>query len=347
VDDEGRYGHDPIFRVSGTAGATVTFYVGNIKADEDATWASGKVQELGLTIHEEPAPPVQYELTISSTAGGSVIIPGEGVFPYYAGAHVQLLTETEAGYQFVRWTAPAGSLSDETAEGTTFTMPAQAVTVTASFEELPLPRVTTQAAVDISSYSAILNMSYTIGNLSLVEVRFACRRLIDTAWFYSDWTSQTTDGTHTKLLTGLVAQTEYEFKAQLKYDATVIEGAASRFRTARGAGIGDPFCPAVAAAYGTPTAERLDVLREFRDVVLLQSATGSRLVALYYRLGPPVADSLAGNGVVRTLVRELLVDPLIWMFEATGNIWRNQEISKSHCQDEYRETLVHSQNPGT
>jgi uncharacterized repeat protein (TIGR02543 family) len=325
VDGEGRYGYNPIFRVSGTTGVTVTFHVGGIEADEKAAWESGKVQGLNLRIDEEPAPPVQYQLTISSTTGGSVTIPGEGVFPYYAGAHVDLLAEPEAGYQFVDWTAPAGDFDDETAEETTFTMPSQAVTVTASFEEVPVPRVTTQAATYITSYSAMANMSYTTGNLSSVEVRFACKRSADPSWFYTDWVSKTADGTHTEVLTGLASQTEYEFKAQLRND-TVIEGATCRFRTARGAGIGDSFCPAVAAAYGSPTAERLDVLREFRDVVLLQSAMGSRSVALYYRLGPPVADSLAGNEVVRTLVRELLVDSIVWIMEATEDIWQNYGI---------------------
>jgi uncharacterized repeat protein (TIGR02543 family) len=323
VDVEGRYGYNPIFRVSGTAGATATFYVGGVEVDEDATWESGKVQELNLTIHEEPAPPVQYELAISSTTGGSVTIPGEGVFPYYAGAQIQLLAESEPGYQFVGWKAPEGSFSDETAKETTFTMPTQSVTVIASFEEVPLPTVTTQAATDVTSYSATVNMSYTVGNLSLVEVRFACKRCTDPAWFYTGWVSKTADGTHTEVLTGLASQTEYEFKAQLK-NGSVIEGATCRFTTVRGAGVGlrDSFCSVATAAYGTPTAERLDVLREFRDVVLLESAAGSRFVALYHQLSPPVADFIAENEVVRTLVRQLLVDPIVWLVEATADMWR-------------------------
>ena len=324
VDGEGRYGYNPIFRVSGTAGATVAFYVGSIEADEDAAWESGKVQELNLIIHEEPAPPVKYDLAISSTTGGSVTIPGEGVFPYYTGAQVHLLAEAEVGYQFLGWTAPAGDFDDETAEETTFTMPSQSVTVIASFEELPLPKVSTQVATNITSYSVMLNMSYTVGNLSSVALRFACKRSTDTAWFYSDWVSNTADGHHTEVLTGLVSQTEYEFKAQLKNGA-VIEGATYRFTTARGAGIGlrDLFCSVATAAYGTPTAERLDVLRDFRDVVLLRSFAGSHFVALYYRLSPPVADFIASRDLLRTLIKELLVDPLIWMVEATEDIWRD------------------------
>jgi hypothetical protein len=65
------------------------------------------------------------------------------------------------------------------------------------------------------------------------------------------------------------------------------------------------------------------VLREFRDVVLLESTTGSQFVALYYQLSPPIADFISGSSFLRTLVRELLVDPIVWVVEATGDIWRN------------------------
>jgi len=82
-------------------------------------------------------------------------------------------------------------------------------------------------------------------------------------------------------------------------------------------------CFIATAAYGTPTAEQIDVLREFRDVVLLESAAGSQFVSLYYQLSPPVADFIAGNELLRTLVRELLVDPIVWIVKATGDIWRN------------------------
>jgi len=64
-------------------------------------------------------------------------------------------------------------------------------------------------------------------------------------------------------------------------------------------------------------------LREFRDDVLLESTVGSRLVDLYYQMSPPVADFISENSFVRTLVRELLVDPVVWLVEATGDIWRN------------------------
>jgi len=88
--------------------------------------------------------------------------------------------------------------------------------------------------------------------------------------------------------------------------------------------ISDPSqgCFIATAAYGTSTAEQINVLREFRDVVLLESTAGSQFVALYYQLSPPVADCISGNELLRILVRELLVNPIVWMVESTGDMWR-------------------------
>ncbi len=83
------------------------------------------------------------------------------------------------------------------------------------------------------------------------------------------------------------------------------------------------MCFIATAAYGTPTAKQIDVLREFRDDVLLKSTVGSRLVDLYYRVSPPIADFISEHSFVRTLVRELVVDPIVWLVEATGDISRN------------------------
>jgi hypothetical protein len=85
-----------------------------------------------------------------------------------------------------------------------------------------------------------------------------------------------------------------------------------------------PFeCFIATAAYGTATAEQIDVLRDFRDVVLLKSSTGSQFVALYYQFSPAIADYIARSDLLRTFVRELLIDPIVWTVEATGDIWRN------------------------
>jgi uncharacterized protein YkwD len=53
-----------------------------------------------------------YILTINSTAGGSVINPGEGNFTCAEDEVVNLLAEPEEGYQFVNWTGNVGTIAN-------------------------------------------------------------------------------------------------------------------------------------------------------------------------------------------------------------------------------------------
>ena len=81
-------------------------------------------------------PPIQYNLTISSTAGGSVTTPGEGVFTYAAGTVVNLVAQAEEGYEFVRWTGDVGTIANVNAATTTITMNGD-YSITANFEAVP------------------------------------------------------------------------------------------------------------------------------------------------------------------------------------------------------------------
>jgi hypothetical protein len=265
-----------------------------------------------------------YDLTISSTTGGSVNTPGEGTFTYNEGTVVDLVAEADEDYFFEKWTGGGANIHDANAASTNITMPAQNVAITANFKDV-LPSVTTQAATGVTTDSATLNMNYTVGNLSSVEVCFVYKKSTDSAWSSPDWVSKSSDGSYTKSLTGLDSDTEYEFKAQLKYDDTTIEGTTRQFTT-EAPSTPEPsggYCFIATAAYGTPTAEQIDVLREFRDVVLLENTVGSQFVSLYYQLSPPVADFIVRSDTLRTLVREFLVDPVVWIVETTGAIWRN------------------------
>jgi uncharacterized repeat protein (TIGR02543 family) len=268
-----------------------------------------------------------YDLTMAAdpeVGGTATDLTNES--PYAEGTEVSIKAEAAEGYEFVNWTAPAGGFDDANAAETTFTMPAQNVTVTANFEEIPpppvYPTVTTQAATTITTNSATLNMGYTVGNYTMVDVRFAYKKSADSAWSSTDWVPKSGNGTHAESRSGLTSGTTYDFKAQLKYDGTVIEGTTLQFTTSTLPPAGGG-CFIATAAYGTPTAKQIDVLREFRDGVLLKSTVGSEFVALYYQFSPPIADFIASNEFLRTLVRELLVDPIVWVVEATGDIWRN------------------------
>jgi hypothetical protein len=81
------------------------------------------------------------------------------------------------------------------------------------------------------------------------------------------------------------------------------------------------FCFIATAAYGTDTAEQLNILREFRDTVLLPNRLGAKFVSLYYRTSPPLADFISQHEVLRTMVRVSFVDPIVKILTWTHDLW--------------------------
>ena len=82
----------------------------------------------------EVAPPTRYNLTMAvAPAGSGNATDLTNTSPYAAGTVVNITAVAGVGYQFVKWTAPGGTFGNATAVQTTFTMPAQNVTVTANF----------------------------------------------------------------------------------------------------------------------------------------------------------------------------------------------------------------------
>ncbi|MCX6010568.1 MAG: hypothetical protein NTW48_11210 [Chloroflexi bacterium] len=75
----------------------------------------------------------RYNLTMAVAGGNGTAIDLTNASPYAAGTKVSIKAVAAAGYQFVNWTAPAGTFTSASAAQTTFTMPAQNVTVTANF----------------------------------------------------------------------------------------------------------------------------------------------------------------------------------------------------------------------
>ena len=65
-------------------------------------------------------------------------------------------------------------------------------------------------------------------------------------------------------------------------------------------------CFIATAAFGSPLAPDVQVLRRYRDERLSRSATGRLFIRCYYRLSPPVARGLERSETARLLVRRLL-----------------------------------------
>ena len=80
-------------------------------------------------------------------------------------------------------------------------------------------------------------------------------------------------------------------------------------------------CFIATAAYGTDTAKEIDILREFRDEVLLPNSLGIRFVALYYKISPPIARLISQHEALRTIVRVGFVDPIVKILTWSHDLW--------------------------
>jgi hypothetical protein len=62
-------------------------------------------------------------------------------------------------------------------------------------------------------------------------------------------------------------------------------------------------CFIATAAYGTPMAPQVEILRQFRDRLLMPYTPARALVSLYYRLSPAPAKVIASHEGIRAIVR--------------------------------------------
>jgi uncharacterized repeat protein (TIGR02543 family) len=74
----------------------------------------------------------RYNLNTSSTSGGNVTTPGEGVFTYDAGTVVNLVATADANYHFVNWTGDVGMVANVNSATTNITMTGN-YSITANF----------------------------------------------------------------------------------------------------------------------------------------------------------------------------------------------------------------------
>ncbi|OLO26334.1 hypothetical protein BTR23_23510 [Alkalihalophilus pseudofirmus] len=65
-------------------------------------------------------------------------------------------------------------------------------------------------------------------------------------------------------------------------------------------------CFVATAAYGTPLAEEINILRNYRDTVLRYSKTGKKFIAFYYTYGPYLASFINKNPLFKKPIRGLI-----------------------------------------
>jgi hypothetical protein len=222
-----------------------------------------------------------YSLTIFSTENGRVTEPGEGTFTYNADAVVNLVAQPDEGYRFVKWTGDVGTIADVYAASTTITMD-NSYSITANFETWhpgpeALLRISSTAGGSVTTPGEG-NFMYPLGDdVSLVAEP-------DEGYQFTNWSGDV-----------------YTI-ADVNAASTTITMDSSYFITANFRGAGSRCCT-VTAAYGSPMAEELEILREFRDEYLMTNPVGRAFVDFYYSVSPPIAEFITEHPSLKPMVR--------------------------------------------
>ena len=53
----------------------------------------------------------------------------------------------------------------------------------------------------------------------------------------------------------------------------------------------------------------------------MTNTAGIMLVNLYYRVSPPLARLISEHDTLKTVVRELVIEPLVKVVDATREVW--------------------------
>ena len=224
-----------------------------------------------------------YSLTISSSPGGEVTEPGEGMFILDAGAVIGLVAKADEDHQFVKWTGDVDTIGDVYAAATNVTMQ-DSYSITADFESWhPDPTVLLEVSSTAGGSVTVPGegvFSYPFG----IEVDLVAEP--DEGYRFINWSG------------------DMDTVADVNAPSTTIIMDSSYSVTASFA---DSRCFIATAAYGSPMAEEIQVLRDFRDRYMLTNSLGQALTALYYQVSPPIAEFIVEHPTLKPAVRAALL----------------------------------------
>jgi hypothetical protein len=246
VDSEGKYGYDPLFTLTGTDGQEVTFYVGTNLAPQTATYASGGITRLNLSISTTSLSVSTNSATglgsTTATLNGSLDnMGGYGsvsvYFQYGLTTSYGSSTSTQTKSSTGSFTASLTGLLPNTTYYCRSVATSGSTTVyggSVSFNTTTSTlSVTTNDATVVTSSGATLNGYLNdLGPNSSVQVYF---QYGTTPSMGSSTTpvSRTSTGAFTASLSGLISNTPYYFRA-IAVGATTAYGSNKNFSTLAG-----------------------------------------------------------------------------------------------------------------
>ncbi|MFP3880556.1 MAG: CFI-box-CTERM domain-containing protein [Dehalococcoidia bacterium] len=260
-------------------------FVGLVFAGSDTLVAINKaghiIEELGIAV--EPVDG-QYSLTVSSTPGGSVVTPGEGMFIYNDETVVDLVAEPDQHYRFVEWTWDVSTIADVIAADTTIAMNSS-YSITASFEPV-YPESMAVLALSSTTGGSIISPDEDT-SLHAVGTDVSLVAEPDEGYQFTNWSGDVDAVSDVDASsTTITMESSYSIRANFS---------------------GGARCFIATAAYGTPMAEEIQVLRQFRDRYLLTNPMGKAFVDLYYSTSPPIAEFIDEHPDLKPIVRIGLV----------------------------------------
>jgi Divergent InlB B-repeat domain len=273
-----------VLELQDTGGSTLA----DMRSVDHYTFSSSQGQTYNFQIKAEVEEVPKYDLTISSTTGGNVTTPGEGLFADYdEGTVVDLVATPDAGYRFVNWTGNVSTVANVNGTTTTITMNDD-YEITANFEQIPPGQFSlTVSSTGGGSVTMPGEATFTYDEGTVVN-------LVATAnagYQFDKWTGDvSTIANANGATTTITMNGDYSIVANFK---------------AVGGGLGGCFI--ATAAYGTPMADDVQTLREFRDEYLLTNPLGRAFVDFYYKTSPPIAEFITEHPVLKPIVRASLV----------------------------------------
>ena len=127
----------------------------------------------------------EYDLTISSTEGGSVTTPGEGTFTYDGGTVADLVAEADEGYRFENWTGDVDTIADINAATTTITMQGD-YTITANYAIPPVQYNLTISSTSNGSVTVPGEGTFTYDKGTVVSLVAEPKEGCWFRWWYGD-----------------------------------------------------------------------------------------------------------------------------------------------------------------